>query len=58
MLGDVGLKCIIVEHDLQSYCYIMNKFKENIEKGEYNKKNVFYKNFLVLPEIYLEGLKI
>lgn len=54
---DFGLMGQINSRNNNRYCYLNMTSKKQLDSGKFNKTNIYYKQYLILPEKYSEGIK-
>lgn len=54
---EFGLVGQLNSRDNNYYCYLNMSYKRKISNGEFKKDNILYKQYLILPEKFNEGIK-
>ena len=57
IMEQVGIVGNLNSREKKYYCYMNLKCKTSIENGTYSKDNMYYQRYLVIPEIFDEGIK-
>lgn len=57
IMEHVGIVGTLDSKDKKYYCCMNLKAKTNIESGIYSKNNLYYKRYLVIPEVFDEEIK-
>lgn len=52
-----GIVGTIIPREESCYCYLNMKCKNSIDEGIYSKDNIFYRNYLNIPDRFKEGIK-
>lgn len=53
---EFGILIKRVPREESCYCYLNTQYENNIEEN-YSKSNIFYRNYLNIPDIFKEGIK-
>lgn len=54
---EFGMVGTIIPREESYYCYLNMKCKDSIERGTYSRNNIFYRNYLNIPDRFKEGIK-